>query len=250
MDHQNETIMRVAEFLQKAAKLVVLTGAGISKESGIPTFRDAQTGLWAKFNPEDLATPRAFRKNPSLVWRWYDFRRKAVQQVQPNPGHHALVELEKRFKNFVLITQNVDGLHAAAGSTNILELHGNIAKNRCFDNGHVAADVRLGLEEPPKCHCGSLIRPGVVWFEEALPEAELTRAFAASEACDVMLVVGTSALVQPAASLPLVAKRAGACVIEINPDKTPLTGASDIYVAGPSGEILPLVVKAFDAINR
>jgi NAD-dependent deacetylase len=245
----SDKIDQVAEFLAKAKAVVVLTGAGVSKESGIPTFRDAQTGLWANFNPEDLATPRAFRRNPSLVWQWYDFRRQAVEKVQPNPGHLALVELEKKIAKFTLVTQNVDGLHARAGSKNIVELHGNITRNKCFDNEHRADDVPFDLKDPPKCHCGSLIRPDVVWFEEALPVSELKTATLACESCDVMLVVGTSGLVQPAASLPLVAARAGATLVEINPGKTPLTSSVDIYLDGASGEILPAIVKVFDGLN-
>jgi NAD-dependent deacetylase len=244
-----EKIREVAELLSKAKAVAVLTGAGVSKESGIPTFRDAQTGLWANFNPEDLATPRAFRRNPGLVWQWYDFRRQAVEKVAPNPGHVALVEIEQKINTFTLVTQNVDGLHVRAGSKNVIELHGNIRLTKCFDNEHRAEEVPFGLKEPPKCHCGSLLRPDVVWFEEALPAAELRAATVACESCDVMLVVGTSGLVQPAASLPLVASRAGATLVEINPGKTPLTTSVDIYLDGPSGEILPAVVKAFEGLN-
>jgi NAD-dependent deacetylase len=244
-----DKLRQIAQALQSARSVVALTGAGVSKESGIPTFRDAQTGLWANFNPEELATPRAFKKNPSLVWKWYDFRREAVKKVEPNAGHYALVQLEERVKKFVLITQNVDGLHLQAGSKDIIELHGNIRQNKCFDHEHPAEDVPCGLEEPPRCHCGSLIRPNVVWFEEALPQAALSRAFAESTACDVMLVIGTSGLVQPAASLPLTAKRERATLIEINPDRTPITPFADIYLGGASGEMLPLVVKELDALN-
>jgi len=240
-------IAAAAELLKSARSVVAFTGAGISKESGIPTFRDAQTGLWEKFNPEDLATPRAFRRNPSLVWQWYDFRRQAVEKAQPNPGHFALADLEKALPHFALITQNVDGLHLRAGSKNVIELHGNIARSKCFDRNHPAENVPFDLKEPPVCHCGSLVRPDVVWFEEALPESQLSEAFREAETCEVMLVIGTSALVQPAASLPFIAKRSGGKVVEINPDSTPLTEQVDLYISGPSGEILP---RIFEELNK
>jgi NAD-dependent deacetylase len=244
-----DDIAATAELLKSARSVVALTGAGISKESGIPTFRDAQTGLWANFNPEDLATPRAFRRDPGLVWRWYDFRRQAVKEAQPNPGHFALAALEQNLAHFVLVTQNVDGLHLRAGSKKIVELHGNIDRHRCFDKNHPAENVQFGLAEPPRCHCGSLVRPDVVWFEEALPESQLTEAFRESESCDVMLVIGTSALVQPAASLPLIAKRSQAKIVEINPISTPLTEHADIYISGPSGVILPHIVNELKKLN-
>ena len=237
----------VAELFKAAKSIVVLSGAGISKESGIPTFRDAQTGLWAKFNPEDLATPSAFHRDPGLVWRWYDFRREALDKVKPNAGHYALAELERASNRFTLVTQNVDGLHVQAGSKNVIELHGNIRSNKCFDHDHPAQSVPFGLEMPPKCHCGSLIRPDIVWFNEALPKEQLGEAFACSEAADLMLIVGTSGMVQPAASLPYLAKRAGAKLVEVNPNPTPLTASVDHYLAGPSGEILPLIVEQFKA---
>jgi NAD-dependent deacetylase len=233
--------------LRRSRKVVALTGAGISKESGIPTFRDAQTGLWSNFNPEELATPSAFRRNPGLVWRWYDYRRQEFGKVEPNPGHFALAEMESRLPEFMVITQNIDGLHDKAGSKNVIELHGNIKLTKCFDNEHPAENVPLGLEEPPKCSiCGSLLRPDVVWFEEPLPHKQLRTAWDAAETCNVMLVIGTSGIVQPAASLPLYAKRAGAKVVEINPTETPLTELVDMYLSGPSGEILPAIVKEFN----
>jgi len=241
----DENIRAAADMLSRARKVVALTGAGISKESGIPTFRDAQTGLWANYNPEELATPSAFRRNPGLVWRWYDMRRQALVNVEPNPGHHALVALEKQLPDLMIVTQNVDGLHAQAGSRNVLELHGNITRTKCFDRDHLADHVSLGLDQPPSCTvCGSLLRPDVVWFEEALPEKELSIAFEASQSCDVMLVIGTSGLVQPAASLPLRAKRAGAKLIEVNPTETPISQIADLHLSGPSGAILPLIVSA------
>jgi NAD-dependent deacetylase len=243
-----DMIRSAADMLRRASKVVALTGAGISKESGIATFRDEQTGLWANYNPEELATPSAFKRNPGLVWRWYDMRRQKIGEVHPNPGHYALVELEKQLKDFLLVTQNIDGLHTQAGSRNVIELHGNIRRNKCFEREHAAVDVPFGLEEPPTCTvCGSLVRPDVVWFEEAMPERELKTSFRASEACDVMLVIGTSALVQPAASLPIRAKQARAKLIEVNPTTTPLTDLVDMHLSGPSGEILPQIVSALVA---
>lgn len=172
--HSN--VQKAAELLLKARTVVFFTGAGVSRESGIPTFREAQTGLWANYDPEELATPSAFRRNPTLVWQWYDERRKKLDEVKPNPGHFAIAELEQCLDRVIVLTQNVDGLHKLAGSTDVVELHGSIREFFCFDKRHPAQDIPLGLAEPPRCHCGSLIRPGVVWFHEALPEAEFARA--------------------------------------------------------------------------
>lgn len=231
------------EWLKSSKFLFVLTGAGVSKESGIPTFRDALEGLWANYDPEELATPQGFKKNPSLVWQWYDSRRDKVKEVEPNPGHFALTEIQKLIPNFFLVTQNVDGLHIRAGSTNVVEIHGNISRFKCFDKHHEQRDVPCNLKEPPKCECGSLIRPDVVWFGEAMPEKLMRDSFEAAEKADVALVVGTSGLVQPAASLPFVAKRNGAKVIEVNPNRTELTDSCDLFLAGPSGVVLPELVE-------
>lgn len=231
-----------ADWIRNCSKLFVLTGAGVSKESGIPTFRDAQEGLWADYNAEDLATPEGFLKDPPLVWQWYDWRRKKVQNVQPNPGHFALVEIEQFVPNFTLVTQNVDGLHRRAGSKNLIEIHGSILLFKCFDRGHEQKEIAFDLKVPPHCECGSMIRPAVVWFGEALPEKALKQSYDAAENCDVVLVVGTSGLVHPAASLPFLAKRTGAKIIEVNPNKTELTEGCDLFLAGPSGEILPKIV--------
>lgn len=236
-------IVRGARLLHIANSVAVLTGAGVSKESGIPTFRDAQTGLWANYEPEKLATVEGFVSDPKLVWTWYDWRRKMVAEVKPNPGHFALVELETVVPEFTLITQNVDGLHRLAGSKNMIELHGNISKHKCLKHGHPAEAVPNDLPEPPRCHCGALIRPDVVWFGEALSPKNLADSYAAAEKADVFLVVGTSGLVQPAASFPLVAKRSGAKVIEINPEQTPLTADVDLFLEGPSGVVLPLLMQ-------
>jgi NAD-dependent deacetylase len=231
--------------LASALRVCVLTGAGVSAESGVPTFRDAQTGLWEKFKPEDLATPRAFLRNPKLVWDWYAWRRKLVCEVKPNPAHLALVELERLIPRFDLITQNVDGLHQRAGSRKVIELHGNITRTKCFDEGTVVDEWPDTGEIPPKCpRCGGLLRPDVVWFEEPLPEREITDAIAASRACDVFLCIGTSALVYPAASLPIEALDAGATVVEVNPEPTPFTPRAHFVLAGAAGRVLPELVAA------
>lgn len=235
------------EALARARSIAVLTGAGISAESGIPTFRDALTGLWERFKPEELATPEAFLANPKLVWEWYAWRRQKVADAVPNPGHAALAELERkciaRDANFTLVTQNVDGLHQVAGSRNIIELHGNIRRVKCFDHHHPAASWSEAGERPPRCtQCGSMLRPDVVWFGEMLPEDALEAAMQAARQCDVFLSVGTSAVVEPAASLPLVARQSGAMVIEVNPQPTPLTAAAQISLRGAAGEILPRLV--------
>jgi NAD-dependent deacetylase len=229
--------------LRWARHVAVLTGAGISAESGVPTFREAQTGLWARFDPAELATPEAFRRDPRLVWEWYAWRRELVGKARPNPGHLALVDLERRVPTFTLITQNVDGLHQRAGSRNVVELHGNLARTRCAVEGTPAESEGSSL--PPLCpRCGGLLRPDVVWFGEALPEAALTAAWRAAEECDLFLSVGTSSLVEPAASLPYAALRRGAPLAEVNPTRTPLSAAATWHLAGPSGELLPALVCA------
>ena len=231
--------------LAAAKSVTVLTGAGVSAESGVPTFRDAQTGLWAKYRPEELATPTAFRRNPRLVWEWYAWRRKLVAEARPNSGHLALAKLESLFPQFHLITQNVDGLHHLAGSRKIIELHGNISKTKCFNEGIVVTEWQEDGSVPPKCpNCGGLLRPAVVWFEEPLPEAEIQSAIAASAECDVFLSVGTSTVVYPAAELPDTALASGACVVEVNPQTTPFTARAHFVLQGPSGVILPVLLDA------
>ncbi len=235
----------LVERLRAAANVVVLTGAGISAESGIPTFREAQTGLWAQYDPQELATPQAFRRNPRLVWEWYAWRRERVGQAAPNPGHVALAEMESLVPHFTLITQNVDGLHHRAGSRNVIELHGNIARVKCATEDRVI-DQWTETDTPPPCcpRCGGLLRPDVVWFGEMLPSVALEQAFRASGAADVFLSVGTSGIVQPAASLPLEAVDAGALVVEINPDETPLSPWMSILLRGAAGNILPQLLTA------
>jgi NAD-dependent deacetylase len=224
----------------------VLTGAGISAESGIPTFRDALTGLWAKFSPEELATPEAFERDPETVWSWYEWRRQLIRQAQPNAGHLALAELARRVPGLTLVTQNVDGLHQRAGSPDVLEYHGNILRDRCSVEQVVAErseDARR--TSLPRCAaCGGLLRPDVVWFGEPIPAGPMTVAAAAAEDCDVFLSVGTSSLVYPAAGLAEVALRRRATVIEINPNETDLSLHSQVVLRGPSGQVLPALLQA------
>ena len=236
----------LAEALANARRVVALTGAGVSAESGIPTFRDALTGLWARFDPLELATPAAFERTPKLVWDWYAMRRDAVRAAQPNDGHHALVALEQRVPAFLLATQNVDGLHARAGSRALVELHGSLARVRCSREGRVVGRWDEPLDElPPRCpHCGALLRPDVVWFDEALPARALAQAEDEAARCDLMIVAGTSAEVHPAASLPLIAKAAGARLVEVNPQETPLTRLADDVLRERSGVALPALVGA------
>ncbi len=232
-------IRQARERLAIADKVAVLTGAGISAESGVPTFR-GDGGLWRSFRAEELATPEAFGRDPELVWEWYDWRRGIVAQVEPNPGHFALAKLEQTKPRFTLITQNVDGLHDRAGSADPLKLHGDLWQVRCTRCGFRGVNRQVPLAEiPPRCECGALLRPDIVWFGESLPSDVLQAAWASAEQAELFLVVGTSALVQPAATLPLVAKRQGAFVIEINPDRTPLSPSVDLSLLGPAGEILP-----------
>ncbi|HLO31974.1 MAG TPA: NAD-dependent deacylase [Anaerolineales bacterium] len=239
--------VELISFLRRTRKLVALTGAGVSQESGLRTFRDAQAGLWVQYKPEDLASPEAFRRDPKLVWDWYAWRREAVKGVRPNPGHYALVEIAKHIPEFTLITQNVDGLHRMAGSQNVLELHGNIQRVRCADCYSYAETWEEDPESVPRCkHCGGLLRPDVVWFGEALPRDQLEAAVEAARACDVFFSIGTSGVVQPAASLAFAAHNRGALVVEINAEPTPLTPKADYALHGKSGEILPeLVQKAW-----
>ena len=245
VDAQPDIAPDLIQLLRAAKRMAVLTGAGISAESGVPTFRDAQTGLWANYRPEDLATPEAFERNPKLVWEWYAWRRERVQNVTPNPGHLALVEIERRVPAFTLITQNVDNLHQRAGSRNIIELHGNISRVKCFEQNHPISDWRESGEVPPRCAlCGGRLRPDVVWFGENLPEGAFEEALEAAERCNVFFSIGTSALVYPAASLPFAALERGATVVEINPDSTDLTPRATYSFRTRSGEFLPRLTSA------
>lgn len=240
-------IQQAARRLSQAQRLVVLTGAGVSKESGIPTFREAQDGLWARYDPLLMASREGFLSNPKLVWEWYEYRFGMVEAAQPNPGHIAIAQLERFIPSTAVITQNIDGLHHKAGSRNVYELHGSILRYKCLAGRHTGftrADL-AGPEKPPRCpRCGDLLRPDVVWFGEYLPEEVLSASHALSQRCDAMLVVGTSGQVQPAASLPFVAARAGALVIDVNPDRDELAEMADIFLQGPGGTVLPALVAA------
>lgn len=243
-------IRRAAALLRHAQYIAVLIGAGASAESGIATFRDALTGQWTKFDPQQLASPTGFQRDPGLVWRWYMERLETLQTTSPNPGHYALAKLARRVPRLTLITQNVDDLHERAGSKQPIHLHGNIASFRCHT---CATPYKLRPEDrraqmPPTCpHCGGYIRPDVVWFEELLPADALDQAEVAARACDVLIVVGTSGIVFPAAQLPWAAQAAGAQLIDINPDETPYTTQAAVSLRGPSGIVLPVLVEALDA---
>ena len=241
-----EDIVKAARCLWTASGVVCLTGAGVSAESGVPTFRDAQTGLWSRFNAEELASPQGFERDPGLVWRWYMWRLGQLEGASPNPGHRALAELSSLCERFLLVTQNVDDLHEQAGSADVLHLHGSLFEFRC---AACAAPYPLRAEErradsPPACGlCGDLVRPDVVWFGESLPWDAVEEAAAASHRYEVMLVVGTSGLVYPASQLPLIARQAGATVIDVNPEPGPISAIADIFLRGKSGEILPALVR-------
>ena len=234
--------------LSASRHLVVFTGAGVSQESGIPTFRDALTGLWARFDAERLATPEAFAADPALVWGWYEWRRRRVLACQPNAAHLAIAELARRLPRLTLVTQNVDGLHERAGSTEPIELHGSLHRPYCSRCGRAHALSgelpQLGDEGerlvPPSCgDCGGLVRPGVVWFGEPLPAAALDQAHRAVTSCDLLLSIGTSSLVYPAAMLPRRAAEYGARIVQINPDATPLDDVAAFNLRGPAARILP-----------
>jgi len=235
---------KAREWIREARSVAVLTGAGISAESGVPTFR-GPGGLWRQYRPEDLATPKAFRRDPRLVWEWYDWRRQRIAQARPNAGHEALVRLERSKPRFWLITQNVDGLHERAGSRRVIKLHGDIWLVRCVVCGREQRDERVPLPElPPRCACGGLLRPGVVWFGEALPPGAWEAAEQAVREAEVLLVVGTSAVVYPAAGLIPLAQACGARVIEVNPQETPMSARLDCSLRGPAGVILPALIPS------
>lgn len=239
-----DVVLALTQALKQAHSIVALTGAGISAESGIPTFRGTD-GLWRNFSAEKLATPEAFERDPRLVWEWYDWRRNIIQKAQPNAGHLALAVLERRKSSemggsFTLITQNVDGLHDRAGSRNLVKLHGDIWLGRCTACGAEERNEQVPLELlPPRCRCGAVMRPAVVWFGESLPAGEWERAREASRGAEVFLVIGTSSTVYPAASLAQVAREAGAKVGVVNPEPTAMDGVADWILRGQSGTLLP-----------
>lgn len=242
--------------LRKAYRVVVFTGAGVSAESGIATFRDALTGLWTHFRVEDLATLEGFQRDPELVWAWYEARRAQVLRAQPNPAHQAIAKMAKLLPRVTVVTQNVDDLHERAGSTGVLHLHGSLHTPRCALCGAphpmplcLPADTRgENRLAPPRCSmCGGLVRPGVVWFGEMLPQEELSAAQKAAMACDFLLCVGTSGVVWPAAGLPALARDTGATVVQVNADASDLDAICQFNLRGPAGKLLPqLVQAAFD----
>jgi len=235
--------------LRGAASVAALTGAGVSAESGIPTFRDAQTGLWSRHDPMELASPEGFARDPGLVWNWYAERRRIIAGSQPNSAHQALVRIERRVPALTLITQNVDGFHAEAGSTGVLELHGNIRRNICSRTRRPIDDAWVEQHAdrvpPPSPHDDDgLARPDVVWFGEMLDEKILDAALSAAEACDLMIVAGTAGAVQPAASLPVIARERGAAVIDVNPEAGGIAAIADWHLAGPASHWLPRLADA------
>jgi NAD-dependent deacetylase len=242
---------RLSLLLKTAESVVAFTGAGISAESGVPTFRGGD-GIWAKMRPEELASMAGFLKNPDLVWQWYAHRKNVIAEVEPNAGHRALVSMERLFPRVTVITQNIDNLHRRAGSSVVHELHGNIERNYCMKCGTVYAnEAVLAAPGVPLCNaCGGTIRPDVVWFGEMLPEDEWDRALRAARSADLFLSIGTSSVVYPAASLPLTAKMQGAYLVEINPERTPLTGRADEFLQGTAGDILPVMFTCAEQERR
>lgn len=240
MEASPEIPEALLESIRSSDHVCVLTGSGISAESGVPTFREAQTGLWEKYDPHELATPEAFLRDPQLVWNWYRWRRDLVAGVDPNAGHRALAELASLVRKFTLITQNVDGLHQRAGSRDVIEFHGNIFEDRCFVEGCAVEGVEDAGDVVPTCPaCRAYVRPGVVWFGEAIPEAALVGAMTAASSCDLFFSIGTSSLVWPAAGLADAARAAGATLVEVNPNATPLSDCSDFCLSGNAGIVLP-----------
>lgn len=247
----------LAERVRRARSLVVFTGAGVSQESGLATFRgtpgDGPPGLWQTFRPEELATPEAFERRPDTVWSWYAERHRQAQSAQPNPAHHAIERLERFFPSFLLVTQNVDGLHHRAGSRRVVEVHGTLRTARCHRCGEeeeMNASVEKSPTAPPVCGCGGKYRPGVVWFGEALPEDALETAWEAARSCDLLLSAGTSAQVYPAAGILEIGARAGAALIEVNPEPTPFSGVAALTLREPAGRALPALAEAVARCRR
>jgi NAD-dependent deacetylase len=244
----HDQLQTAARAVARAKRLAVFTGAGVSKESGIPTFREPETGLWAQYDPMELATAEAYFRDPAFVWSWYEHRFGALAAAKPNPGHRAIAELEQLLPRVTVITQNIDGLHQRAGSTDVVELHGSMQRFKCIGERHAGFrmdDIVDQDEKPPRCpRCGDIMRPDVVWFGEALPGDAIDRAQVLSVRCDVMLVVGTSGVVYPAAAMPLLAAQAGALVIDVNPERDALAAAAGIFLRGAGGEVLPRLVAA------
>jgi len=241
-----KNINELKKIIAGSKRITVLTGAGISAESGVPTFRGSG-GIWRNYQVTDVATPQAFARDPELVWEFYNWRRDLISKVTFNPGHEALFKLEKHVNDFTLITQNVDGLHREAGSRKLLEIHGNLWEVKCTKCSLVTLDRSQDMGELPKCSkCGGLLRPNVVWFSESLDPDIIRKAIEAAQNCELMLIIGTSGVVQPAASLAHQAKAEGAVVAEINIEQTPQSGQMDFVLTGPAGKILPMLVEDFN----
>ena len=233
--------VKIKNIMKFDRRIVVFTGAGVSAESGIPTFR-GNNGLWKRYNPQELANPVAFKNNPQLVWNWYNYRREIIKKTEPNKAHHILADMEKLFKNFTLITQNIDGFHQKAGNKNIIELHGNIWRNKCSSCGKKYGYIESN--NVPICkECGGLIRPDVVWFGESLDSFSLEKAYSISKNAEVFIAVGTSAVVYPAAYLPEIAKESGAYLIEVNLERTPITEYADFYLQKTATKGMSLIIK-------
>ncbi len=241
-------IEKAFEILNSSKSLFILTGAGISAESGIPTFRSAD-GLWKNYSATELATPEAFEKDPELVWEWYHWRQGIILKAKPNPAHYAVAELEKKFNNFLLLTQNVDNLHRRAGSNKVLELHGNIFRARCLNCGrivHHQIEPEKEINNSPRCDCGGRLRPDVVWFGEAIPQDIWQTSLEFLSTADTSIICGTSGVVWPAAAIPEMAKKSGAKTIEINLEPTPISSIVDISIQGKAGEILPQIIQTLN----
>jgi NAD-dependent deacetylase len=235
----NDAIETAKLKLGKAKNVLVLTGAGISAESGVPTFRGTN-GLWNNMSAEEVASIDTLNANPEMAWRWYDEMRGVIAANKPNPAHLALAQMEKKYRNFALATQNIDGYHTDAGSADVYELHGNFWKLHCMKCGAAQPNRAVPIGEiPPHCKCGGILRPDIVLFGEALPERAFKYSFAAAERCDVCIVIGTSCVVYPAALIPQIAKRNGAFLIEINPEKTALTPLADVSIHAPAAKTVP-----------
>lgn len=245
MNTETSTLLDLlVPLLQRAQHIVILSGAGISAESGLPTFRDPMTGLWAQYRPEELGTPQAFQRNPRLVWEWFAWRQELVHAAAPNPAHHALVVIERLVPKLTIITQNVDGLHQRAGSSSVIELHGNLSRTKCFEENELVTAWPATEDIPPRCpRCGGLLRPDVVWFGERLPEQALSDALFASKHCDLFLSIGTSGNVEPAASLPYRALDSGAMVVITNLEVTNRASPPLYYLNGKAGILLPELVQ-------
>ena len=242
---------KLRSLLQRVESICVLTGAGISAESGVATFRGTD-GLWSKLKPEELANFDAFMRNPELVWEWYNYRRKIIHDVKPNPAHYALVRLEELVKEFILVTQNVDNLHYRAGNRRVLELHGNIERSYCIDCGKFTENVEVTTDKKvPRCSsCNGLIRPDVVWFGEMLPEGIFEAATEAAGQCELFLAIGTSAVVYPAAGLPMTARNQGAYVVEVNTEPTEISHTVNETLLGKAGEVLPQLITILEETRK